>query len=94
MLKDLLDNNLILILIACTSASVLGVFLFYDNYKKISSLAACFSCLILLFFNLSFSSIKNTEILSILISLLLVFAATIVIGISIANKISSEEGKV
>lgn len=93
MFIDLLDNNLTLILTASISVSVLGVFLFCDNYKKISSLSVCFSSIILLFFKISSNSPKNIEILSILISLLLLFAATIAIGIGIANKIGLNEGK-
>ena len=89
MFIDFLDNNLILILTASISAFILGVFLFCDNYKKISCLAACFGLIILLFFKISLDSGKEMEILSILVSLLLVFGATIIIGVNIANKVKS-----
>lgn len=93
MFINFLENNLILILISSIVIAILGVLFFCDNYKKISCLAASFTSIILLFFMIALDSAKKMEILSILISLLLLFAATLIIGINIANKVSLKKEK-
>jgi hypothetical protein len=88
MLLNILQNNLILILILVTFSSMIGVFVSQNYYKKIACLASCFSSIILLFFVISFNSTQNTQILSILVSVIIIFSATIATGIAIIDKVN------
>ncbi len=91
MLLNVLENNLILILIFTIFASILGIFLFKNYYKKIGCLTSAFSAIILLFFMISFNSPQSMDILSILVSILIIFSATIATGIAIINKINASK---
>lgn len=82
-----LQSNIIFILIFAICASVAGTFLFAGPYKKLGCISCSFSSLILLFFLLSLNSPKQDEILSIIATILILFAAIIGVGIAMIDKI-------
>ena len=91
MLFNFLENHLPLILTLAVFTCILALFLFKELYRKIACLACCFSCVILLFFVISFNSTKHLEILSILVSIIIISCATIAVGIAIIDRIYDKE---
>lgn len=69
---------------------LIGLFFFQEYVKKISCLSVSYSSFSLLIILISLKNDRQNEILIIMVSILIIFAINLLIGIAIARRISEE----
>ncbi len=78
------------LLILCCLAGILALFLSQEYVKKISCLSICYTSFISLIAVIALRNEKQNEVMLILVSLLVVMAVNLLIGIGLAKNIASE----
>ncbi len=82
------------LLILCSLAGILGLFLFEEYIRKISCLSVSYTSFLVLIVMLSLRNDKMNEALIIMVSILAVFAVNLLIGIGIAKNIAGERERI
>ncbi len=82
------------ILLGTCIAGIFGLFLFKEYVKKISSLSVTYSSFFVLIILLSLKNEKMNEVMTIMVSVMVVFTMNILIGIGIARNIAKARERI